>query len=134
MTTSPFAVRQIQTLDIDASHSPNVDVKGDRLVITAKINDIDTVITVPVKNPSLPVAAKSSVIKVKKSDGRRNNRVTQKLNEKQVREIKQLLADKPYAELVGSRNALYREIGQCYDVSASCIMAIDHNYTWKHLN
>ena len=106
MTTSPFAVRQIQTLDIDASHSPNVDVKGDRLVITARINDVDTVITVPVKNPPLPVVAKSSVIKVTKSDGRRNNRVTQKLNEKQVREIKQLLADKPYAELVGSRNAL----------------------------
>lgn len=135
MNTSPFALRQIQTLDIQSSHHPNVDVKGDRLVITAKINGIDTVITVPVDH-KLPAQARKSSLKVtvKKKDGRSNNRVTQKLNEDQVREIKQLLHDEAYATLMGSRNAMYREIAACYKVSASCIMAIDNKYTWKHIN
>lgn len=134
MNTSPFSLRQIQTLDIQASHKPSVDIKGERLVITAQIDGVDTVITVPVDR-NLPAQAKKSAIQVKvKKDGRSNNRVTTKLNEDQVREIKQLLRDEAYAELLGSRNAMYKEIGACYKVSASCIMAIDNKYTWKHIN
>jgi hypothetical protein len=134
MNTSPFSLRQIQTLDIQASHKPNVDIKGERLVITAQIDGVDTVITVPV-DQNLPAQAKKSAIRVKvKKDGRSNNRVTTKLNADQVREIRQLLRDETYAELLGSRNAMYKEIGACYNVSASCIMAIDNKYTWKHIN
>jgi len=45
---SPFQFKQIQTLNIRSDQNPRVSIESELMVITANINSIETVITVPV--------------------------------------------------------------------------------------
>lgn len=147
MTSNPFSIKQIQVLELTREHNPRVDVKNDRLVITACINDVETIITIPV-DATLDNKAKKPVISNPSSQPKRQYSFSTsigksrqgifngmaKLTEDEVREIRQLLVDKSYANKFESRARLHADIASAYNVSASCIMLIDTKRTWKHVS
>ena len=147
MTTNPFSIKQLQVLELTQEHNPKVDVKNDKLIITACINDIETIITVPVdatltnqtKKPvmSKPVSQPKRHYSFSASIGKSRQGVLNgmaKLTEDDVREIRQLLADESYANKFESRTRLHADIASAYNVSGSCIMLIDTKRTWKHVS
>jgi hypothetical protein len=147
MTTNPFSIKQLQVLELTQEHNPKVDVKNDKLIITACINDVETIITVPVdatlsnhaKKPviSKPVSQPKRHYSFSTSIGKSRQGVLNgmaKLTEDDVREIRQLLTDESYANKFESRARLYADIASAYNVSGSCIMLIDTKRTWKHVS
>jgi len=149
MTNSPFQLKQIQMLYIKPEHNPQVEINNDLMVIKATIDQVETIITVPVgslinnKDSQSEVKAKPQRIvppapKRKYTVFLGKNRIGElngmaKLNEAQVREIRQLLADESYTSTHRSKNEMYIDLAKVYNVSHSCIMLIDTNRTWKHV-
>lgn len=147
MIANPFSIKQLQVLELTQEHNPKVDVKNDKLIITACINDVETIITVPVdatlnnhaKKPviSKPVSQPKRHYSFSTSIGKSRQGVLNgmaKLTEDDVREIRQLLADESYANKFESRARLHADIASAYNVSGSCIMLIDTKRTWKHVS
>jgi len=158
MTSNPFSLKQIQVLEIKQEHNPKIDIKNQTLIITALIDDVDTIIKVPV---SATLTTNSKITSLDQDNpsckppsyrfSRRRhhyNAVTAasgpdkrlgemngmaKLTKEQVIEIRQLLSDQSYIDQMGSKSRAYQDIAPLYNVSASCIMLIDTKRTWKHV-
>jgi len=121
-----FTIKQLQVLELKQEHNPKVDVKNDKLIITACINDVETIITVPV-DATLSNHAKKPVISKPVSQPKRHYSFSTtigksrqgvlngmaKLTEDDVREIRQLLADESYANKFESRTRLHADIVIC---------------------
>jgi hypothetical protein len=119
------------------------------MVINATIDQVETIITVPVgsliNNKDSKPEAKAKPQKIVPPTPKRKytvsigkNRIGElngmaKLNEAQVREIRQLLADESYTSTYRSKTEMYIDISKVYNVSHSCIMLIDTKRTWKHV-
>ena len=161
MINNPFCIKQTQVLELDYSHRPKVDIQNDRLVISALLNEVETIITVPIgaaaplanqignvqAKPSLPVVSKPIQQKpqfsrkqsysFKTSVGKSRQGVLNamaKLTEEDVRDIRQLLNDEKYMGQMKTKSRAYQDIAPLYNVSVSCIMLIDTNRTWKHVS
>jgi len=158
---SPFQFKQIQTLNIRSDQNPRVSIESELMVITANINSIETVITVPVdcliKNKDgsevkpFPLKSQSKVSSLrskqiqspriknrffvnsgKKRQGELNGMA--KLTEKQVVEIKEILKDKSYISTFTNKGQFYDEVAKAYNVTRACILAIKTNTTWRHVS
>ena len=149
MNNNPFQLKQVQMLHIKPEHSPQVEINNDLMVVKATIDEVETIITVPVgslinnKDSQPEVKAKPQrivplTLKRKYTMSIGKNRVGElngmaKLNEAQVREIRQMLSDKGYTSTYRSKTEMYIDLAKAYNVSHSCIMLIDTNRTWKHV-
>jgi hypothetical protein len=144
---APFNFHSIQTLEISQADNPIVDIKDGRLVITAVRGDERIMITAPMGNKQdrlIPAVAKSVTNKSKrhktyvrmlpvndKRVGETNHLA--KLNESQVREIIELLADKEMKKKYQQVSTFYAEIGKIYGVGLHTISNIDRGVSWKHV-
>ena len=54
----------------------------------------------------------------------------QKLTPADVREIKEILANKAMVQKMGSRKQAYDDLAKAYGVTCFCIKAIDNEATW----
>ena len=149
MHNSPFQLKQIQMLHIKPEHRPQVEINKDLMVVKATIDQVETIITVPVgsliNNKDSQSEVKPKPQRIVSSARKRNytvslgkNRIGElngmaKLNEAQVREIRQMLSDKGYTATYRSKTEMYIDLAKAYNVSHSCIMLIDTNRTWKHV-
>lgn len=154
---NPFEFKQIQTLHIKSEHNPRVSIKNESMVIEAIIDNVETLITVPVnclvknKDSSDAKLSCSNVIglnaKRSQSPRIRNRLITgvgkkrqgelngmAKLTEKQVIEIKEIFNDEAYASTFENKGCFYDEIAKAYGVTRACILAIKTNTTWRHLS
>lgn len=152
MTNNPFLVRQIQVLEITSDDNPKIDIQKDRLLISACINQVDTLISVPLSSAiAIPTTEKDppktkSVVKPrparrrsyaayhpigKSRQGELNGMA--KLSQEEVLEIKQFLLDSTYMNSFNSKTQAYKDLATVYNVTHSCIMLIDTNRTWKHV-
>ena len=75
-------------------------------------------------------ATKSTELFAKAVTGRNGNH---KLTPADVREIKEILANKAMIEKMGSRKKAYDSLAKAYDVTCFCIKAIDNGATWGWL-
>lgn len=158
MTSNPFSLKQIQVLEIKEEHNPRIDIKNQTLIITALIDNVDTIIKVPVSatltsNPEIKSEDQSNstqkVSSYRPAKRRRQYTTVRsmpggdkrlgemngmaKLTKEQVIEIRQILSDESYLRQMGTKTRAYQEIAPLYNVSASCIMLIDTKRTWKHV-
>lgn len=149
MNNSPFQLKQIQMLHIKPEHNPRVEINNDLMVVKATIDQVETIITVPVgsliNNKDLKPEAKAKPRKIVPFTPKRNyttsigkNRTGElngmaKLKESQVREIRQMLGDEGCTSSYGSKTEMYIDLAKAYSVSPSCIMLIDTKRTWKHV-
>ena len=149
MHNSPFQLKQVQMLHIKPEHNPQVEINNDLMVVKATIDEVETIITVPVgsliNNKDLRPELKAKPRRIVPPIPKRNyttsigkNRMGElngmaKLNESQVREIRQMLSDKGYTSSYGSKTEMYIDLAKAYNVSHSCIMLIDTKRTWKHV-
>jgi len=149
MHNSPFQLKQVQMLHIKPEHNPQVEINNDLMVVKATIDEVETIITVPVgsliNNKDLKPEVKAKPERIVPPTPKRNytvsiskNRIGElngmaKLNEAQVREIRQMLSDKGYTATYRSKTEMYIDLAKAYNVSHSCIMLIDTNRTWKHV-
>ena len=149
MHNSPFQLKQIQMLHIKPEHSPQIEINNDLMVVKATIDQVETIITVPVdsliNNKDLKPEAKAKPRRVVPLIPKRSyttsigkNRIGElngmaKLKESQVREILQMLSDENYTSSYNSKTEMYIDLAKVYNVSHSCIMLIDNKRTWKHV-
>ena len=149
MHNSPFQLKQIQMLHIKPEHRPQVEINKDLMVVKATIDQVETIITVPVdsliNNKDLKPEAKAKPRRVVPLIPKRSyttsigkNRIGElngmaKLKESQVREILQMLSDENYTSSYNSKTEMYIDLAKVYNVSHSCIMLIDNKRTWKHV-
>lgn len=136
-------------LHIKPEHNPQVGIDNDLMVVKATIDEVETIITVPVdsliNNKEFNPEVKAKPRRIVPPTPKRNytvsigkNRIGElngmaKLNEAQVREIRQLLADESYTSTYRSKTEMYIDLAKVYNVSHSCIMLIDTKRTWKHV-
>jgi len=77
-----------------------------------------------------PKAVKPVALLGKTTDRANGN---QKLTQSDVREIKEILANRALIQKMGSRKKAYDELSKVYGVTAYCIKAIDSGATWGWL-
>jgi hypothetical protein len=82
------------------------------------------------KVKSRPKATKPTELLAKAVSGRSGNH---KLTPADVREIKEILANKAMIEKMGSRKKAYDSLAKAYGVTCFCIKAIDNGATWGWL-
>lgn len=145
---SSFNFNYVQSLEISSEDNPQIDLKGDLLVITAQRGQEKIMITTPIPqqlSQIVPSAAKVAATSVKLHRGssplkgrmlpandRRTGENNQhaKLTIAQVREIKELAADMNFR----TRGTKYRfclEIGKIYHVHHTTISNIINGTSWK---
>ena len=90
----------------------------------------ETVIPVMKSKTKLKPASKASKpteLLARAVSGRNGN---QKLTPADVREIKEILANKAMVQKMGSRKQAYEDLAKAYGVTCFCIKAIDQGATW----
>jgi hypothetical protein len=146
---APFLFEQIQSLVLDSSDNPQIDIQNGQLLLTAERADARIMITAPighlmptatttvVKTPRQTKQVKRAPIKrrLPATDSRvgSKNRLA-KLNEEKVREIRQIINDTNLTKTYSSRIALYTDVGRSYGVSHWTIKNIAENNSWKHVD
>ncbi len=140
---SPFNFHAIQTLALEPSDNPNIDVQNGRLVLTASRGEDQIMITAPL-NSVVPASVQTTV-KAPRRAKRRNharnhtnhpkgeNHSLAKLTDANVREIRALAADQAYMSSFASKYAAVREISDAYKVHFTTVAKILDGKTWKHL-
>jgi len=140
---SPFNFHAIQTLALEPSDNPNIDVQNGRLVLTASRGEDQIMITAPL-NSVVPAPVQTTV-KAPRRARRRNysknhtnhpkgeNHSLAKLTDENVREIRSLAADASYMASFASKYAAIKEIADAYKVHFTTVAKILEGKTWKHL-
>ncbi len=140
---SPFNFHAIQTLELDTSDNPNIDVQNGRLILTASRGEDQIMITAPL-NSVVPTAVQTTVKtprRAKKRNYARNhtnhvkgeNHSLAKLTEASVREMRALAADESYMSSFPSKYAATQELGEIFKVHFSTVSKILDGKTWKHI-
>lgn len=136
-------------LHIKPEHNPQVEINNDLMVVKATIDEVETIITVPVgslinnkdSNPEVKAKPRRIVPPTPKRNYTTSigkNRIGElngmaKLKESQVREIRQMLGDEGCTSSYDNKTEMYVDLAKAYNVSPSCIMLIDTKRTWKHV-
>lgn len=140
---SPFNFHAIQTLELDTSDNPNIDVQNGRLILTASRGEDQIMITAPL-NSVVPVAVQATV-KTPRRAKRRNharnhsnhpkgeNHSLAKLTEASVREMRALAADESYMASFPSKYAAIKELADVFKVHFTTVSKILDGKTWKHI-
>jgi hypothetical protein len=140
---SPFNFHAIQTLELDTSDNPNIDVQNGRLILTASRGEDQIMITAPL-NSVVPVAVQTTVKaprRAKKRNHARNhsnhpkgeNHSLAKLTEASVREMRALAADESYMASFPSKYAAIKELADVFKVHFTTVSKILDGKTWKHI-
>jgi hypothetical protein len=140
---SPFNFHAIQTLELNTSDNPNIDVQNGRLILTASRGEDQIMITAPL-NSVVPTAVQTTV-KQPKSIRRRKassfnvnrpmgeNHSLAKLTEVQVREMRALAADKSYMSSFATKYAAIKELADAFKVHFTTVAKILDGKSWKHI-
>lgn len=147
---APFNFSSVQSLDLNPEDNPQIDIKKDRVVITAQRGDERIMITATIPGVTTNVVATTvstpgkQAVRVKHhpmkgamlppNDKRTGeNNALAKLTAKQVLEIRELAADSDIMNAYGSRTNFCMEIGKVYNVHFTTISHVINRTSWKHI-
>lgn len=147
---APFNFSSVQSLDLNPEDNPQIDIKKDRVVITAQRGDERIMITATIPGVTTNVVATTvstpgkQTVRVKHhpmkgavlpSDDKRTgeNNALAKLTAKQVLEIRELASDPDIINAYGSRTNFCMEIGKVYNVHFTTISHVINRTSWKHI-
>ena len=144
---SLFSTQNLKNLSVfkDNEHILIESTSEQGIVQTVKIPMLKTITTNNANNNAnkqLNSTNKSpSIVRIdRQQDGKqievrknKNNFFKTKLTEKQVKEIKTLLADTNYMNTYQSEYQAHKDIGKAYGVTYMTIKYIHHGVTWGHV-
>jgi hypothetical protein len=140
---SSFNFHAIQTLELDTSDNPNIDVQNGRLILTASRGKDQIMITAPL-NSVVPTAVHTTVkppksirkrkaIAFSEKHRRGENHSLAKLTEAQVREMRALAADNSYMSSFTSKYAALKELADMFKIHITTVSNILGGKTWRHI-
>ena len=142
---SPFVFQAVQTLNIEATDNPNIDVQDGKLILTATRNGDQIRITAPL-NSVIPTV-QATTVKTRQSPQRRRytrshvvrnmprgeeSRLA-KLKEADVREMRALAKDASYRNSYTSEHAMMQDLAKTYKVHLTTVYSVIRGATWKHV-
>lgn len=141
---SPFVFQAVQTLNIEATDNPNIDVQdgkliltatrnGDQIRITAPLNSvIPTVQATAVKAPRRQRRYATTTHPLRKMPRGEESRLS-KLKEADVREMRTLAKDPSYRASYSSEYAMMQDLANTYKVHITTVYSVIRGATWKHV-
>jgi hypothetical protein len=141
---SPFVFQAVQTLNIEATDNPNIDVQDGKLILTAIRNGDRIRITAPL-NSVIPTVQATTVRtarrqrkygataqEIRKMPRGEESRLS-KLKEADVREMRALAKDSSYRNSYSSEYAMMRDLAATYKVHLTTVYSVIRGATWKHV-
>ena len=136
----------VSVITRDGKMTVSIKKAGGTITISNSLKGdwLDTTPRPPLQQPAPKLMAvkggqgKSSALKLvstkpKPKQARRSPSGNPKLNAQDVKEIKQLLADKEFMASFGSKSKAYTQIGKGYGVSLFTITNIDKGLAWRQV-
>ena len=141
---NPFDFKTVQHLDITSADCPSMDVKDGQIILMAERNGSRIMITAPlsgimprvakttVRTPARSLRAATKTTKPRPSVQGVNNSLS-KLNEEQVKEIRNFASDREFCRKYQTKISLYRALASQYKVHFLTIKNIINRVSWKHI-